>query len=76
MNITKKQWTIIGIVVAIILVWYFFLRKKKAESNFTRKFGRVSVGLTPTPVQEGSMDRCVPPLFCGKPPNCEQCGIW
>jgi|688.fasta_scaffold03012_9 hypothetical protein len=39
MKITKKQWMIIGVViVAIILVWYFFLRKtnflKKAESNY------------------------------------------
>jgi hypothetical protein len=34
MNITKQQWTIIGVVVAIILVWYFFLRKKKAESGY------------------------------------------
>jgi hypothetical protein len=34
MEITKKQWTIIGIVVAIIAVWYFFLRKKKTESNW------------------------------------------
>ena len=36
MNITKQQWTIIGVVVAIILVWYFFLRKKtvtKQESG-------------------------------------------
>jgi hypothetical protein len=35
-NITKQQWTIIGVVVAIILVWYFFLRKKtvaKQESG-------------------------------------------
>ena len=39
MNITKKQWTIIGIVVAIILVWYFFLRKKPTESNFRRDGG-------------------------------------
>ena len=33
-NITKQQWTIIGVVVAIIAVWYFFLRKKKTESSF------------------------------------------
>ena len=34
MNITKQQWTIIGVVVAIIAVWYFFLRKKKTESGY------------------------------------------
>ena len=34
MKIEKKHWIIIGVVVAIIAVWYFFLRKKKAESNF------------------------------------------
>ena len=34
MNITKKQWMIIG-VIAVIAVWYFFLRKKKpAESGY------------------------------------------
>lgn len=35
MNITKQQWTIIGVVVAVIAVWYFFLRKKKAESGYS-----------------------------------------
>jgi len=34
MNITKKQWMIIGIVIAVIAVWYFFLRKKPVESNY------------------------------------------
>jgi hypothetical protein len=43
MEITKKQWTIIGVVVAIIAVWYFFLRKKKTESNY-RRYKRASVG--------------------------------
>jgi hypothetical protein len=41
MEITKKQWTIIGVVVAIILVWYFFLRKKK-ESGFGNESGYVA----------------------------------
>ena len=36
MNITKQQWTIIGVIVAVIAVWYFFLRKKKSESSFSR----------------------------------------
>jgi hypothetical protein len=35
LNITKKQWMIIGVVVAIVAVWYFFLRKKKVESGYT-----------------------------------------
>ena len=34
MKLEKKHWIIIGVVVAIIAVWYFFLRKKKAESGF------------------------------------------
>jgi len=35
MKLEKKHWMIIGVVVAIILVWYFFLRKKKnAESDY------------------------------------------
>jgi hypothetical protein len=36
MNITKKQWTIIGVVIALIAIWYFFLRKKPTESNYGR----------------------------------------
>jgi len=35
MEITKKQWTIIGVIVAVIAVWYFFLRKK-TESGFSK----------------------------------------
>jgi hypothetical protein len=37
MEITKKQWTIIGVVIAVIAIWYFFLRKKtpaKTESSW------------------------------------------
>jgi len=35
MEITKKQWAIIGVVIAVIAIWYFFLRKKKpAESGY------------------------------------------
>ena len=38
MEITKKQWTMIAIVVGLIAVWYFFLRKKDTkESSFNRK---------------------------------------
>jgi len=40
MNITKKQWTIIGVVIVVaILVWYFFLRKKKATSSYAGVYG-------------------------------------
>ena len=35
MNITKKQWMIIGVVVALIAIWYFFLRKKSTESGYS-----------------------------------------
>jgi hypothetical protein len=34
MKLEKKHYIIIGVVIAIIAVWYFFLRKKKAESGF------------------------------------------
>ena len=32
MNITKQQWAIIG-VVAVIAVWYLFLRKKDSKDS-------------------------------------------
>jgi hypothetical protein len=34
MTITKQQWTIIGVVITLIAIWYFFLRKKKTESGY------------------------------------------
>lgn len=40
MTLTKKHWTIIGIVVAIILVWYFFLRKKSGSSESSYVAGK------------------------------------
>ena len=39
----KKHWIIVGVILAIIIIWYFFLRKK-AESSWTSagyKFYRV-----------------------------------
>jgi hypothetical protein len=36
MKLEKKHWMIIGVVAILVIVWYFFLRKKKAESGFTR----------------------------------------
>lgn len=43
MKLEKKHWIIIGVVVAI-LVWYFFLRKKKSESGFMRNTMPCPVG--------------------------------
>ena len=35
MTLTKKHWMIIGVVIALIAIWYFFLRKKKpSESGY------------------------------------------
>ncbi len=34
MKLEKKHWMIIGVVAILVIVWYFFLRKKKAESGF------------------------------------------
>lgn len=36
MTLTKKHYAIIGIIVALIVIWYFFLRKKKSESGYTK----------------------------------------
>lgn len=36
MKLTKKHWMIIGVVAILIIVWYFFLRKKKAESGYIK----------------------------------------
>ena len=33
MKLEKKHWVIIGIVIALIAVWYFFLRKKKTNES-------------------------------------------
>jgi hypothetical protein len=52
MTITKKQWMIIGVVVALIAVWYFFLRKKKSESNFMMASGSTGIGACPNPNEE------------------------
>lgn len=34
MTLTKNHYTIIAVVIGLIAVWYFFLRKKPVESNF------------------------------------------
>jgi hypothetical protein len=33
MKIEKKHWIFIGVVIALIAIWYFFLRKKKPAEN-------------------------------------------
>ena len=34
MEITKKHCTIIAVVIAVIVIWYFFFKTKKVESNY------------------------------------------
>lgn len=34
MKLTKQPWVIIGVIIALIAIWYFFLRKKKTESGY------------------------------------------
>lgn len=34
MNLSKQQLTIVGVVIALVAIWYFFLRKKAAESSY------------------------------------------
>lgn len=46
MKLEKKHWVIIGVVIALILVWYFFLRKKKTESSWNP-----ALGIKPIPVE-------------------------
>ena len=36
MKLEKKHWMIIGVVVAIILVWYFFIRKKNGKNLLSK----------------------------------------
>ncbi len=39
MKLEKKHWIIIGVVLALIAIWYFFLRKKKVESGYAGTYG-------------------------------------
>lgn len=62
MNITKKQWMIIG-VIAVIAVWYFFLRKKPVESGYA------AYQLDPNGIESGfaaSMGKAPSPLVSSK----------
>lgn len=35
MKLEKKHWVIIGVIVAIIVIWYLFFKKKKSESGYS-----------------------------------------
>jgi len=48
MKLEKKHWIVVGVIVAIILIWYFFLRKKKAESGYAIR------GVRESPTRSGS----------------------
>jgi len=65
MEISKKQWTIIAVVIAVIAIWYFFLRKKPAPA----------VVVVPTPKAESSWipgrgDKTFPIPPCDKFDSC------
>lgn len=70
MNITKKQWTIIGVVVALIAIWYFFLRKKPTESSY-RTFGASPAftrgGGMQAKLQPGKGEKICNCAYLGKP---------
>jgi hypothetical protein len=77
MEITKKQWTIIGVVIALIAIWYFFLRKK-TESNY-----RVGRGYNPgrnafiysgRPLVGGTATSGTGSIYCN-PPNVLSNGV-
>ena len=65
MNITKKQWTIIGIIVAVILVWYFFLRKKTSEKNLVKR--NIIISGKPQAFIPGAEHGVVKPATKGQP---------
>ena len=65
MNITKKQWTIIGVIVAVILVWYFFLRKKTSEKNLVKR--NIIISGKPQAFIPGSAPGVVKPATKGQP---------
>jgi hypothetical protein len=47
MTLTKKHYTIIAVIIGLIAVWYFFLRKKPTESGYTKRFASVTPSVTP-----------------------------
>ena len=44
MKLEKKHWIIIGVVLAIIAVWYFFLRKKESTQSSYVDVGPAGMG--------------------------------
>ena len=85
MSITKKQWTIIGVIIAIIAVWYFFMRNKKvtkAESSWIQRGGckpgelcsggTVSAGGVVSPVLGGSTSTSGTPVLPFNSPLCNK----
>jgi LPXTG-motif cell wall-anchored protein len=68
MKLEKKHYVIIGIVLVAIAIWYFFLRKKKPESNYKRQLPF----LKKIPVSRSSVgcDQTACDNFCG----CAGCG--
>ncbi len=56
MTLTKNHYTIIAVIIGLIAVWYFFLRKKPVESNFKATIPTKSGGN-----QNDVIVICVPP---------------
>lgn len=67
MQLTKKQWTIIAVVVGLVAIYFLFIRKKKIpESSYTRipkprEFGNKTIAFPQT--IESSFDNDVLPLI-------------
>jgi len=53
MKLEKKHWVIIGVIVAIIVIWYLFFKKKKSESGYRMAAGSVRSDSTIAPVMAG-----------------------
>jgi hypothetical protein len=70
MEMTKKHWTIIGIVIGALAIYYFFIRKNKmsVESGYI-KGGPAAPAPTPTEVcKYNSGETCrkgTPYCYCG-----------
>ncbi len=63
MKLEKNHYTIIAVIIGLIAVWYFFLRKKPVESNFkaaTKKGG----GRCPIDCRESEISTGVMGCYC------------